>query len=179
MKRVFIVHGWGGNSNEGWLVWLKNQLLGEGFEVVVPDMPDTDNPKIGALVNHLGSLVGMCDKDTYFVGHSIGCQAVMRYLEKLSDNEKVGGVVFVAGWLNLTDETWDENYTKEIADEWINTPINFEKIKKHTNNFVEIASDNDPYVDLSNTELFRNNLGAKIVVLENKGHISGEDGVNE
>lgn len=50
MKRVFIVHGWGGNSNEGWLVWLKNQLLGEGFEVVVPDMPDTDNPKIGAWV---------------------------------------------------------------------------------------------------------------------------------
>lgn len=178
-KRVFIIHGWGGNSNEGWLVWLKNQLADRGFKVVVPDMPDTDSPKISVWVNHLKNLVGVCDRDSYFVGHSIGCQAAMRYLEQLPENEKIGGAIFVAGWFNLTDETWDENYTKEIADEWINTQIDFEKIKRHTNNFVLVASDNDPYVALSNAELFRNNFGAKIIILENKGHVSGEDGVNE
>lgn len=177
MKRVFIIHGWGGNSSEGWLVWLKKELESKDFEVVVPDMPDTDSPKIGVWINHLKNLVGVCDEDTYFVGHSIGCQAIMRYLEQLPESQKVGGAIFVAGWFNLTDETWDENYTKEIADEWINTPVEFNEIKKHTDKFVLIASDNDPYVAISNTELFKNNLGAKIIILENKGHISGEDGV--
>jgi predicted alpha/beta hydrolase family esterase len=76
----------------------------------------------------------------------------------------------------LTDETWDEDYTKEIAEEWINMPIDFEKIKKCTNKFVVINSDDDPYVPLSDTELFENNLGAEIIVLKNKGHIAGEDG---
>lgn len=180
MKRVFIIHGWGGDSNEGWLVWLKKELESKGYEVVVPDMPDTDNPKINAWTNHLKDLVGMCDKDTYFVSHSIGCQTVMRYLEKLSENEKAGGVIFVAGWFSLTEDTWDDDiYTKEKVDEWINTPINFGEIKTHTDRFMLIASDNDPYVSLSNTKLFKNNLGAKIIVLKQKGHISGEDGVTE
>lgn len=180
MKRVFIIHGWGGNSNERWLVWLKKELKSKDYEVIVPDMPDTDNPKIDTWVNHLKKVVGSSDKDTYFVGHSIGCQTIMRYLEKLPENEKAGGAIFVAGWFNLTDETWDDDiYTKEKGEKWINTPINFEKIKQHANKFVEIASDTDPYVALSNTELFLNNLGAKIIVLKEKGHISGEDGVNE
>ena len=179
MKRVFIIHGWGGNSGEEWLVWLKKELETRSFEVIVPDMPDTNKPNIEKWTSQLRQIVELSDEDTYFVGHSIGCQAIMRYIEKLSNSEKVGGVVFVAGWFNLTDETWDEIYTKEIAYEWLNTPIDFDKIKQHTNNFLEIASDNDPYVALSNSELFRSNLGAKIIILKQKGHISGEDGVTE
>ncbi|OGN09530.1 MAG: hypothetical protein A3C61_02535 [Candidatus Yanofskybacteria bacterium RIFCSPHIGHO2_02_FULL_39_10] len=179
MKRVFIIHGWGGNSGEEWLVWLKKELETRSFEVIVPDMPDTNKPNIEKWTSQLRQIVELSDEDTYFVGHSIGCQAIMRYIEKLSNSEKVGGVVFVAGWFNLTDETWDEIYTKEIAYEWLNTPIDFDKIKQHTNNFLEIASDNDPYVALSNSELFRINLGAKIIILKQKGHISGEDGVTE
>ena len=32
---------------------------------------------------------------------------------------------------------------------------------------------------LSDSELFRSNLGAKIIMLENKGHIAGDDGVTK
>lgn len=39
-----------------------------------------------------------------------------------------------------------------------------------------INSDNDPYVPLSDTKLFKTNLGAEIIMLKNKSHISGEDG---
>jgi len=179
MKRVFIIHGWGGNPDEPWPKWLKQQLETKGFETTNPEMPDTWHPKISEWVSKLKESAGNADKDTYFVGHSIGCQAIMRYLEQLPKSEKVGGAIFVAGWFNLTDETWDENYTKEIAEEWIKTPIDFEKIKQHTNNFVEIASDNDPFVSLDNADLFKNNFGAKIMVLKQKGHISSEDGMTE
>ncbi len=141
-------------------------------------MPDTWHPKISEWVNKLNE-VGSANADTYFIGHSIGCQAIMRYLEQLPKNQKVGGVIFVAGWFNLTDETWDEDYTKEIADEWINTTIDFEKIKQHVTKFVLINSDNDPYVPLSDAELFKNNLGVKVIMLKNMGHIAGDDGVNE
>jgi len=30
MKRVFIIHGWGGNPEEGWLPWLKKELEAKG-----------------------------------------------------------------------------------------------------------------------------------------------------
>ena len=179
MKRAFIIHGWGGNPNEPWLKWLKLQLGSKGFEATNLEMPDTWHPKISEWVGKLNESVGNTDRDTYFVGHSIGCQAVMRYLEQLPVDQKVGGVIFVAGWFNLTDETWDEEYTEDIAAEWIKTPINFEKIKQHLDKFVLINSDNDPYVPLSDAELFRNNLGTEIIILNKKGHIAGDDGVTE
>ena len=178
-KRVFIIHGWGGSPSEAWLVWVGKKLKAKGLEVHIPEMPNTWHPKISEWIRKLDEVAGTPDEDTYFVGHSIGCQAILRYLEQLPKDQKVGGAIFVAGWFGLTDETWDEEYTREIADEWINTPIDFEKIKQHTNKFVLINSDNDPYVSLSDTELFKDNLGTKIVMLKNMGHITGEDSITE
>ena len=98
-------------------------------------------------------------------------------MEKLPSQIKIGGAIFVAGWFNLSDETWDEDYTQEIANPWIKIPINFDKIKNHTENFILINSDNDPYVPVSDAEIFKEKLGAKILFEHNKGHISAEDGI--
>lgn len=178
-KRVFIIHGWGGGPKQDWLDWLRKELEKKDFEVHVPEMPDTWSPKISEWVGKIKEVVGQPDTNTYFVGHSIGCQAIMRYLEKLPKNNKVGGVIFVAGWFSLTDETWDETYTKEVANEWLNTPIDFDKIKKHTKKFIIINSSNDPYVPLSDADLFKENLGARVIIKKNMGHISEGDGVTE
>ena len=140
VKRVFLIHGWGGSPDTDWHQWLKRELEKKYFEVEIPVMPDSLNPTISTWVSKLKEVVGKCDKDTYFVGHSIGCQAIMRYVEKLNKDEKVGGIIFVAGWFNLTDEAWDETYTKKIAAPWLNTNIDFNKIKEHTNKIVDFYS---------------------------------------
>ena len=136
-------------------------------------------PKIEKWVGCLKNEVGKVDENTYFVGHSMGCQTIIRYLETLDENEKIGGAVFVAGWFNLTDATWDEEYTKEIADPWITTPIDFGKVKGRTKNFVAIQSDDDPYVDISDADIFKEKLNAKIIIEKNKGHFTEQDGVLE
>ena len=59
------------------------------------------------------------------------------------------------------------------------TPIDWNKIKKHTSKFVCILSDNDPYVPLSNAELFKEKLNAKIIIEKNKGHYTAGDNVKE
>ena len=179
MKRVFIIHGWGGYPEKGWLQWLKKELEQKGFEVFVPAMPNTDEPKIEEWVNSLDNLVGKPDENTYFVGHSIGCQTILRYLEKLN-GKKIGGAVFVAGWFHLseftfTEEPADEEEARIIAKPWLETPINFEKIKQTTNNFVAIFSDNDPYVMPENQKSWKERVGAEIIVEHNKGHFRGEE----
>ena len=179
MKRVFIIHGWGGSPDETWLVWLARELEKRGFVVFRLEMPDTNKPTIQSWVQKLSDSVCSVSDSTYFVGHSIGCQAVMRYLETLPENSKIGGAVFVAGWFDLTDETWDDVYTREVAGQWINTPINFKRLQQLTNKYVAIMSNNDPYVSLDNAEVFKKQLGAKVFIEENKGHISQEDGVDE
>ncbi len=177
IKRVFIIHGWDGYPEEGWFPWIKGVLEKKGFEVHVPAMPDASNPKINAWVSFLSKQVGKPDKNTFFVGHSIGCQTIIRYLEKV--NEDVGGVVFVAGWFSLTPEAIPTKVEQAIAKPWLETPIDFGKVKKATKNFVAVFSDNDPFVVLENSKLFKERFSAKIVVEKNKGHFSGSDGVKE
>ncbi len=175
VKRVFIVHGWDGSPEEGWFPWLKSELEKKGFVVSVPAMPDTSHPRIEKWVSFLEKSVGKPDKDTYFVGHSIGCQTILRYLEKI--NAKVGGIVLVAGWLNLKElETEAE---KEIARPWLETPLDLRKIKAVINNIVAIFSDDDPWVPLGDAEIFREKLGAKVIMEKQKGHFGGNDNIKE
>ncbi len=176
-KRVFIIHGWEGYPEEGWFPWLKKQLEQKDFEVFVPAMPNTDEPKIEEWVPFLSDLVGEPDEDTYFVGHSIGCQAILRYLETL-ENKKIGGAIFVAGWFHLINLEGPEE--EEIAKPWIEKQVDFEKIKNTSNNFVAIFSDNDEWVPLSDKDIFEKELGAKIIIEHGKGHfIGGDDGITE
>ena len=176
-KKVFIVHGWDGNPSEGWFPWLKTELETKGFQVHVPTMPNSAEPEIDAWVSHLSNVVGDVDEKTFFVGHSIGCQTILRYLERLPADKKVGGAVFVAGWFTLMNLKTDEE--KEIAKPWLETPIDFEKIKQHTHKFFALFSDNDDCVPLENQGFFEKRLGAKTVLEHGKGHFSGGDGIKE
>ncbi len=176
-KRVFIVHGWYGYPEEGWFPWLKKELEQKGFEVQVPTMPEPAAPKIENWVAHLSEIVGEADENTFFVGHSVGAQTIIRYLETLPAGKKIGGAVFVAGWFNLTNlETAAE---KEVARPWLETPIDFEKVKQRGQKFFALFSDNDDFVPLGDKELFEQRLGAVTAIESNRGHFSGEDGIRE
>jgi uncharacterized protein len=176
-KRVYIIHGWEGYPEEGWFPWLKKELESRGFEVHVPVMPNSSEPKIETWVPFLSKLIGLADLNTFFVGHSIGCQAIIRYLETFPEGVKIGGAVFVAGWYNLRNLETEEE--KRIAGPWVNNPRDDEKIRKAVNKAVAIFSDNDPFVMAENQESWRKKVGAMIIVEHNKGHFSGSDGITE
>ena len=179
MKRLYIVHGWSGSPQEPLLVWLKEQAVLKGFEVVVPDMPLSDTPNINNWVNHLKDVLGYIDEHTYVIAHSIGSQAVLRYLQD-PDGVELGGAIFIAPWLTLTG--LDSAEDRDITRPWIENPIDFNKIKKLVRSpeqFVTIFSDNDAYVPLTeNRDAFTSKLNSKIIVEHEKGHFSAEDGVS-
>lgn len=178
MKRVIIVHGWDGYPEEGWFPWLKRELEKKGFVVIVPQLPHADKPRIQNWVPALAKAVGKPDKETFLVGHSMGCQTIARYLEKLSDGVKTGGAVFVAGFFKRLTGLEDEE-TEEIADSWLTAPLDFKKVKSHLNKSVAIFSDDDPYVPLDNQYDFRDKLGSEIIVEHKQGHFSGSTGTFE
>jgi len=173
MKRIFIVHGWGGYPAEGWFPWIKKRLEQRKFTVHVLSMPHSEKPIINEWVPFLRTAVGTPDKFTYFIGHSIGCQTILRYLETVQI--VVGGAVLVAPWFTLTGLTQED---KQIAHEWLETPIAFNHIKKIAK-IQAIFSDNDPFVPLDNIKLFEQKLSAVIILEYQKGHIGGEDSILE
>ena len=173
MKKIYIIHMWEGSSKGDWLPWAKKKFQKLGYEVIVPDMPNTSRPAIKPWVEHLASLVVLPDKNTYFIGHSIGGQAIMRYLETI--DLKVGGAIFVAGWFNLVNLENDK--ARAIAKPWIETPMDFKKIKKNLGYSTVILGRNDPWVPYQETKNeFEQKLGSEIITLKNAGHITEDDG---
>ena len=178
MKRAYLIHGWGGSSEGGWFDWLKEELAKKGFEVKAFDMPNTFHPKIEEWVGFLEKEISPeeIDEQTYFIGHSIGCQTIIRFLEKLHKHKRIGGCAFVAGWFKLINLNPEE---LEIAHPWGDNSINFERVLDHCNNFLAIFSNDDFMVHLDEADKFREKLGAKIIVKEDQGHFNETEKIPE
>src|SRR3989344_4565929 len=170
MKKVFLIHGWDGNPENAWFPWLKRKLKDKGMSVYSLSMPSPEKPEIEKWVGHLKKEIdktGGLDSETFLVGHSIGCQTILRYLEKVDDNTNIAGIVLVAPFFNLPNlETEEERI---IAKPWLENEIDFDKVRGKTGRIVCVFSTDDPFVPLSDSETFEKELGAKILVEGNKG----------
>ncbi len=174
MKTVYIIHGWDNSPDKPIHRWLKFELEKNGFKVVVPSMPHPKKPTIEDWVAKIKDVVEQPDGDVILVGHSIGCQTILRYLEKLDSTVTVGGVVLIAPWLTLSNI---DEAGQRIAGPWLETPINEMEVIKHAPKIVAIFSDNDPYVPIENRKLFEHAFGAETIVESGKGHFTESDGV--
>ena len=176
MNKIYIVHCWGGTCDDGWYPWLDNELSDSNNAVYRFTMPNTLNPQIDEWVSFLDSQVDVLDDNTYFVGHSIGCQTIMRYLQS-KDICKIGGILFVTPWLDLLDYAIADEESYNIAKPWLTEKIDFDKVKLFTNNINCIFSDDDYFVSLDQKDKFEKLLGAFCVVVKGKGHISQDDNI--
>ena len=173
-QRVFIVHGWGDQPGDHWIPWLTGQLEQAGIPVAAPAMPNTAEPEIGAWVGRLKLEVGVGDAETFYVGHSIGCQTILRHLEQTPPGTRARGAVFVAPWFDLVGVSAEEMV---IARPWIETPIDFAQVRARLPELVAFFSPDDPFVSLDNQALFEERLGARTQVLDGRQHFGVESGM--
>lgn len=170
-KRVIIIHCWGGTPQDCWYLGAKEEIEKRGFEVLVPEFPDTENPEQEKWVAKLAETVGEPHENIFLIGHSLGTIAILRYLETLKEGEKIGGAVLVAPYTN--------NLGFKELDSFFQTPLDFEKIKNSCLKIIGIFSDNDPYVALEQAEILKNKLGIEAVIKHNAGHFSTLEGDGE
>ena len=176
-QRVFIIHGWDGHPDKGWFPWLKSELENRKFQVIVPKLPGNSEPRIQNWVPEISRAVGDVNDHTYFVGHSMGCQAIARYIENLPIGTMAGGAVFVAGFFTRLTNIENDDISRSVVAEWLDTPLDLQKVRAHLGKSIAIFSDNDPFVPLDNQEAFIKELGSEVVVARGQGHFSGSNGV--
>lgn len=176
-KRAIIMHCWGATPEENWYPWLKKELEKKEYNVEVPQMPETDWPRIEKWVPHLAKVVGTPEKNTILIGHSVGCQTILRYLATLKKGEEIGAAICVAGWFVLKNIR--SKHEKEVAAPWLDTPLDEKKVQEHCKKISALFSNDDPYVVLENEEIYRKRFGAKTKVYPKKGHFTQEEGVTQ
>ena len=174
MKRVIIVHGYKGMPETNWKPWLKDKLDANGFAVEVPEMPNTEHPIASEWIMKLAEIVGLPNEDLYLIGHSLGCITILRYLETLEEDQKIGGAILVAGF----GEKF-KRYNAGSHDTFFDHELDWQLIRKHGNLFTAIHSEDDPRIGVDQLDLFAKELGAKRVAAKGMGHFGSADGIYE
>ena len=169
-----MVHRWGGNNEADFWPDLKEKLKNSG-EVISLNMPNTEEPTISEWVNFLKESIGKANEQTHFIGHSIGCQTIMRFLEQ--ENTKVGNLYFVAPWFTL--QSLEDEESESTAKPWLETEIDLEKVKSSVNKIKVFLSKDDEFVEFEENRKKFVEMGAEIFVFEDKGHFTDEEGVIE
>jgi predicted alpha/beta hydrolase family esterase len=173
MKHVVIVHSYKSKPETNWKPWLKHELETMGFRVDVPAMPKAKHPIASEWVSTLSGTVGEPSKDTFMIGHSLGCIAILRYLETLKSDQQIGGCSLIAGF--------GQRFSKYEGrhDSFFDHELDWHSIRRHCQAFVAIHSREDWAVEVEQLEIFRTELDSKTVTVNGLGHFTSDDGVFE
>ncbi len=115
------------------------------------------------------------DENTFLIGHSVGCQAVLRIIDSLPEGAKAGGVVLVAGWVSVPAWEGRTDEQKAILNDWMNPPLDLQEVARHAKHFAAIFSDDDEFVPKENWRACEEQLHAKVIVKHNAGHFEAKD----
>lgn len=175
-KLALIVHRWGGTPKSDWYPWARAQLRTRGYDVLVPSMPNTDEPDITAWTHELQTMLeGNPAQSLLLIGHSSGCQTILRTLEKTQS--EVDRAIFIAGWVQLTGLTETE---AKVVKPWLTQPIEALTVAHCLKESIALFSSDDPYVPLMpNQAFFQQKIGAKPVILSGYGHFDEDTNVSK
>jgi predicted alpha/beta hydrolase family esterase len=155
-----------------------------GYQVSAPSMPHPERPAISEWVDFIANLVGDPDEKTVMIAHSIGCEAVLHYLETLGENARsVGKTVLVAGRFpaGMSPEEAEKRIEgDEILKPWLMARVDPGMARMGAGRCTVILSDNDPYVPVEEARAsFQANLPAEIIIEHGKGHFNEDDNITE
>jgi predicted alpha/beta hydrolase family esterase len=169
MTDVFIIHGIGGSPYKNWFPWLRNELEKLGCRVFIPNLPDSENPKLENWLDAFEKYKPQLE-NSIVVGHSLGVAFLLSMIERL--DRPVKAAFFVAGFASpLNNPEFDE-----FIETFVEKQFEWGKIRRNCKKFYVINSDDDPYVPLEQGRHIAKNLKTELIVLKNAGHMNEEAG---
>ncbi|MDO8424594.1 MAG: leucine--tRNA ligase [bacterium] len=157
--KYLLLHGRHGSSQGDFFPWLKKELEALGHKVYCPDLPDTENPKVGDQADFVIKNFKV-DQDTVIIGHSLGGAVALNVLEKI--NKKVARVVFAD---SLIYPKFNDKRRPDLEKNF-NWKFDFKKIKKLSHEFIDLADSNFPIIPKEQFEDKKRLLDTRLIFVE-------------
>ena len=170
MKKAILIHGSYGNPNENWFLWLKKELENNCHNVTMPLFPTPKDQSLENWMKVFEPYLININKETVFIGHSLGATFILSVLEKI--NIRIKACFLVAGFKSMLNIDEFDSVNKSF----INKVFDWEKIKGNCENFYIYHSDNDPYVPLEQGQELASKLEAVLTVIKDAGHFNEKFG---
>jgi leucyl-tRNA synthetase/predicted alpha/beta hydrolase family esterase len=181
--KVLLIHGISGDSNDNWFPWVKPRLEAKGYEVLIPDLPNSQRPTIAEWTKALNKLGITKEDNLSIIAHSLGGPTAIEFIYK--NKLPVNKLILVApvakeigkkNWDALTSEEYA--FVKPILQRFSKSNEHVPAIAKLVENTVLYLSDNDPYIPLAVKKSYKA-LQPKVEVLKKHGHFNAGSGVLE
>jgi predicted alpha/beta hydrolase family esterase len=185
MKQVFVIHGGtdfkryedfindlktkeidlNRANRQDWKSHL-NEYLGEGYEIIFPRMPNSQNAKYAEWKIWFERHFPFVQDDIILIGHSLGALFLVRYLSENNFPKKIKAVLLVAAPNDMDDAQgrWEFGVPKE-----------FSKLTAQGGKIIFYHSKDDKIVPFSELAKYQNLLpSATYRIFEDRGHFNQE-----
>lgn len=163
MENAIILHGGYSSPKHYWFPSIKQILVKNGYDVWIPQLPDTNNPNLTSWLPFVLKN-GTFRKNTILVSHSLGSTLALSVLERLKT--PIFCAILVSGFSKPRGD-----YKEPVLQK----KYDWKKIKSNVKDLMFINSKNDPWGchDKQGLSLWKH-LGGTLVLLENEGHMGSE-----
>lgn len=169
VNEVIIVHGFLSTPRHHWFRWFKAQCDDLTKHITILKMPDPRTPCCDSWLATLKERISGIGSQTWFIGHSLGCIAILRYLASLPANATVGGVILVSGFAEPVAHLPQLNaFTQNLPD--------LAELRQKIANRIAIVSLNDAVVPPELTLHLSKLLDADLYCFPKGGHFCDSDG---
>jgi len=171
IRTAILVPRFGGDATTDWYSAALPRLADLGIRTkVVSLLPEPTAPGIDETVAAIARAVGDDPPEiaqTLLIGHSVGSRALLAYLSRHGAHRTFAGLVSVAGWFRVDDET-----SYPALAPWLNMSLDFASIASAAGPITVLLSDNDPYTAdwRANAADWLGKLGAAVHIAHGAGH---------
>lgn len=181
--KVLIIHGIAGDSSDNWFPWVKPLLEQRGYEVLIPDLPNSQNPTLAEWTNAL-SKIGITKQDNLsVVAHSLGAPTAIEFIRKNQLSVKklilvapVGKEIEKVNWEALTSGGYE--FVKPILQRFSKANDHVAEIAERVEKTMVYLSENDPYIPLTIEKSYAA-LQPTLEIFKKHGHFNAGAGILE
>ena len=167
---VILIHGLTATKKSNWFPWLEKEIQNNlDSTVKAISLPRSKIPNINKWIENLHKEVSNPNYNTVFIAHSLGCITLLKYIEALSDNITIGGVILISAFdkpLPLIP----------LISSFVDKPTNYQSIIPKIKQIKVIGSNNDLIVPLKYTNEVAKHLNTSLIEINKAGHFTSQDG---
>jgi len=163
--KIIIFHGYKSSPKKGFFPWLKDELHKLGHEVIIPELPDPENPDPEEWTKIALEAMPYVDKDTLIIGHSLGATIALRFLEAAEATSPPKGTLLISPPWHIKAEMFRGFFFNEL---------DFDVLAWKSKMFVIVHAKDDKVIPEDHAVKYANVLHGTLVNLSKGGHFQGE-----
>jgi predicted alpha/beta hydrolase family esterase len=164
--RIILVHGYKSSPKTNFWPSLEAALRQKGFDVVVPELPNPEEPDRDLWTTALIEACGKLSDQDIIVGHSLGGAAALRFLEAAEARTTPHACLLISTPWMIKDDRFRGFFLTEL---------DHDVLMWRASKFTVIHAKDDSVIPLAHAEKYADVFHAKLITPETGGHFQGED----